>query len=234
MSKEPAPKIMATTAETTSSRMASGPRPRSTGVLAGLTVPAESSADTAGPRRTASRSRPLGPGLAPNDGDGRGPRAAAPDSRLPGRDDQPEVTFGNSPLSAAASQAWGKGKRLQDLGTLAEPDDDGLDRVVFSPAEPQLSPGAARAVLAMLLHARSAARLRGAEAGGLEICCCPGTTVGRHGTCRPPRRRASCCGSCCRGASGRTMMTAFGASGRLRQAGRPAFVLAGFVLAARP
>jgi hypothetical protein len=42
--------------------------------------------------------------------------------------------------------------------TPAADGEDGLAEVTFSPAEPQLTPGAARAVLAMLLRARDKAR----------------------------------------------------------------------------
>lgn len=47
--------------------------------------------------------------------------------------------------------------RRRDPRLAAEPDCNELIEVTFTPAEPQLSPGAARAVLAMLLSARRTA-----------------------------------------------------------------------------
>jgi len=47
--------------------------------------------------------------------------------------------------------------RSLQAASAAETGEDELIKVTFSPAEPQLTPGAARAVLAMLLHARERA-----------------------------------------------------------------------------
>lgn len=56
--------------------------------------------------------------------------------------------------------------RPRNAGPAGEPGEAGLIEVSFSPAEPQLTPGAARAVLAMLLRARQTAWTSDLAEGG--------------------------------------------------------------------
>jgi hypothetical protein len=62
-------------------------------------------------------------------------------------------------------RAAAAGCPLQPAAPFQETGEAELIEVTFSPAEPQLTPGAARAVLAMLLRARDRAQAR-EHAGG--------------------------------------------------------------------